>query len=74
MTGTAERESNVVRALDQLYEFEREPVSEDRLQPDGILRGLSRGACGGHGVRHRRDVRGVGVNAYDIFVGLRWAT
>mgnify|MGYP001170199338 FL=1 len=71
MTGTAERESNVVRALDQLYEFEREPVSEDRLQPGRHFAGLF---AGEHVAGTEFAIGAMfvawGVNAYDIFVGL----
>jgi len=59
------------QALDLLYEFEREPVTEDKLQPGRYFAGL----FAGEHVAGTEFVIGAlfvswGVNAYDIFVGL----
>ena len=60
-----------VEALDSLYEFEREPVTEDKLQPGRYFAGL----FAGEHVAGTEFVIGAtfvswGVNAFDIFVGL----
>lgn len=62
---------DVVKALDALYEFEREPVTEDRLQPGKYFAGL----FAGEHVAGTEFVIGFmfvmwGVTAFDIFVGL----
>ena len=65
------QQSAVVEALDKLYEFEREPVSEDQLQPGKYFAGLF---CGEH-VAGTEFVIGVlfvkwGAGVWDIFLGL----
>ena len=61
----------VVEALDKLYEFEREPVSEANLQPGRYFAGLFAGehVAGTEFVIGALFV-GWGASAYDIFVGL----
>lgn len=66
-----EKTIKAVEALDLLYEFEREPVSEDKLQPGRYFAGL----FAGEHVAGTEFVIGAtfvswGANAYDIFVGL----
>ncbi len=65
------KQIKAVEALDLLYEFEREPVSQDKLQPGRYFAGL----FAGEHVAGTEFVIGAlfvswGVNAYDIFVGL----
>jgi len=64
-------ESGVIRALDKLYEFEREPVSEDKLQPGRHFAGV----FAGEHVAGTEFVIGAlfvkwGASAFDIFTGL----
>ncbi len=66
-----EKVLKATEALDLLYEFEREPVTEDKLQPGRYFAGL----FAGEHVAGTEFVIGAlfvswGVNAYDIFVGL----
>jgi NCS1 family nucleobase:cation symporter-1 len=66
-----EHKSRAIEALDKLYEFEREPVSEDKLQPGRHFAGV----FAGEHVAGTEFVIGAlfvawGVTAYDIFVGL----
>lgn len=68
---SSESSLKVAQALDALYEFEREPVSEDRLQPGKYFAGL----FAGEHVAGTEFVIGFmfvawGVTAFDIFVGL----
>lgn len=65
------KQLKAVEALDLLYEFEREPVTENKLQPGRYFAGL----FAGEHVAGTEFVIGAlfvswGVNAYDIFVGL----
>ncbi|MCX8064846.1 MAG: nucleoside transporter [Candidatus Hydrogenedentes bacterium] len=65
------KQLKAVEALDLLYEFEREPVTEEKLQPGRYFAGL----FAGEHVAGTEFVIGAlfvswGVNAYDIFVGL----
>lgn len=65
------KQIKAVEALDLLYEFEREPVTPDKLQPGRYFAGL----FAGEHVAGTEFVIGAlfvswGVNAYDIFVGL----
>lgn len=60
-----------VKALDALYEFEREPVTKDKLQPGKYFAGL----FAGEHVAGTEFVIGAmfvqwGVTPFDIFVGL----
>jgi len=68
---SSEREVGVVDALDKLYEFEREPVSEDKLQPGRYFAGLF---AGEHVAGTEFTIGALfvawGFSAYDIFVGL----
>lgn len=64
-------ESGVINALDQLYEFEREPVSKEMLQPARHFAGL----FSGEHVAGTEFVIGAlfvkwGATAFDIFIGL----
>ena len=64
-------ESSVIKGLDLLYEFEREPVSEDKLQPGKHFAGV----YAGEHVAGTEFVIGAlfvawGATAFDIFVGL----
>lgn len=66
-----EKVIKATEALDLLYEFEREPVTNDKLQPGRYFAGL----FAGEHVAGTEFVIGAlfvswGVNAYDIFVGL----
>ncbi len=66
-----EHESSAIKALDKLYEFEHEPVSEDKLQQGKHFAGV----FAGEHVAGTEFVIGAlfvawGVNAFDIFVGL----
>ncbi len=61
----------VIEALDKLYEFEREPVSPDKLQPGRYFAGL----FAGEHVAATEFVIGAmfvkwGASVYDIFIGL----
>ena len=63
--------SSVIKGLDLLYEFEREPVSEDKLQPGKHFAGV----YAGEHVAGTEFVIGAlfvawGASAFDIFVGL----
>lgn len=65
------QEGGVVSALDKLYEFEREPVSENKLQPGRHFAGL----YAGEHVAGTEFVIGAlfvkwGATAHDIFLGL----
>jgi NCS1 family nucleobase:cation symporter-1 len=67
---SAEHEG-VIKSLDKLYEFEHEPVSQDKLQPGKYFAGL----LAGEHVAGTEFVIGAlfvawGVRTYDIFVGL----
>jgi len=66
-----EQESRVVEALDKLYEFEREPVSDDKLQPGRHFAGLFSGehVAGTEFVIGAMFVKW-GASPLDIFVGL----
>lgn len=59
------------RAMDQLYEFEREPVTPDKLQPGRYFAGLF---AGEHVAGTEFTIGALfvawGFSAYDIFVGL----
>ena len=62
--------SDVVHRLDALYEFEREPVTDDKLRP-----GLFRRLFAGEHVAATEFVIGAlfvsfGASARDVFVGL----
>jgi len=62
---------SIISSLDKLYEFEQEPVSENKLQPGRHFAGL----FAGEHVAGTEFVIGAmfvawGVRAYDIFVGL----
>lgn len=64
-------DTGVIEALDKLYEFEREPVSEDMLQPGRHFAGV----FAGEHVAGTEFVIGAlfvkwGAGAYDIFIGL----
>lgn len=66
-----EHAGSAVKALDALYEFEREPVTEDKLQPGKYFAGL----FAGEHVAGTEFVIGAmfvqwGVTPFDIFVGL----
>lgn len=66
-----ENESTAIKGLDALYEFEREPVSEDRLQSGKHFAGV----YAGEHVAGTEFVIGAlfvawGATAYNIFVGL----
>jgi cytosine permease len=63
--------SSAIKGLDSLYEFEREPVSENKLQPGKHFAGV----YAGEHVAGTEFVIGAmfvawGASAYDIFVGL----
>jgi cytosine permease len=63
--------SGAIKGLDSLYEFEREPVSENKLQPGKHFAGV----YAGEHVAGTEFVIGAmfvawGASAYDIFVGL----
>lgn len=64
-------ESSVVEALDKLYEFEREPVSETNLQPGRYFAGLF---AGEHVAGTEFTIGALfvawGFSAFDVFVGL----
>lgn len=65
------RAEGAVKALDALYEFEREPVTEEKLQPGKYFAGL----FAGEHVAGTEFVIGAmfvqwGVRPFDIFVGL----
>ncbi|UCG47449.1 MAG: hypothetical protein JSU94_18410 [Phycisphaerales bacterium] len=64
-------ESTVTKGLDKLYEFEREPVSQDKLQPGKHFAGVFAGehVAGTEFVIGALFV-GWGASTYDIFVGL----
>ena len=66
-----EHAGNAAKVLDALYEFEREPVSQDKLQPGRYFAGL----FAGEHVAGTEFVIGAmfvqwGVTPFDIFVGL----
>ncbi len=63
--------AGVVSGLDKLYEFDREPVSEDKLQPGKYFAGL----LAGEHVAGTEFVIGAsfvswGASPFDVFVGL----
>jgi len=63
--------STAIEALDKLYEFEREPVSPEKLQPGRYFAGL----FAGEHVAATEFVIGAmfvkwGASVYDIFIGL----
>jgi len=63
--------SSAIKGLDSLYEFEREPVSQDKLQPGKHFAGV----FAGEHVAGTEFVIGAlfvawGATAFDIFVGL----
>ncbi len=64
-------ESTAIKGLDKLYEFEREPVSQDKLQPGKHFAGVFAGehVAGTEFVIGALFV-GWGASTYDIFVGL----
>ncbi len=67
----SESHINATKNLDKLYEFERAPVTQDRLQPGRYFAGL----FAGEHVAGTEFVIGAtfvawGVNAYDVFIGL----
>lgn len=68
---SSEHESSVVQALDKLYEFEREPVSEDKLQPGRYFAALF---AGEHVAGTEFTIGALfvawGFSAFDVFVGL----
>jgi NCS1 family nucleobase:cation symporter-1 len=64
-------ESGAIKGMDSLYEFEREPVTKDKLQPGKHFAGV----FAGEHVAGTEFVIGAlfvtwGASAYDIFVGL----
>ncbi|MHC4484930.1 MAG: nucleoside transporter, partial [Planctomycetota bacterium] len=64
-------ESGAIKGMDLLYEFEREPVSEDKLQPGKHFAGV----FAGEHVAGTEFVIGAlfvawGASAFDVFVGL----
>ena len=66
-----QEQAGVIKSLDKLYEFEHEPVSQDKLQPGKYFAGL----LAGEHVAGTEFVIGAmfvawGVRTYDIFVGL----
>jgi len=66
-----DHKTRMIKALDGLYEFEREPVSADKLQPGRHFAGV----FAGEHVAGTEFVIGAlfvawGVTAFDIFVGL----
>ena len=67
----AQEHSQVTKSLDALYEFEREPVTEDRLQPGRHFAGLF---AGEHVAGTEFTIGALfvmwGVSALDVFVGL----
>jgi len=68
---TSQSESVAIKGMDALYEFEREPVSEDKLQPGKHFAGV----YAGEHVAGTEFVIGAlfvawGATAYNIFVGL----
>ena len=70
-TTLSEIKDSAIGKLDKLYEFEREPVSVDKLQPGRHFAGL----LAGEHVAGTEFVIGAlfvvwGVTAFDIFVGL----
>jgi len=67
----SDNKSGAIKAMDLLYEFEREPVSEDKLQPGKHFAGV----YAGEHVAGTEFVIGAlfvawGATAFDIFVGL----
>jgi cytosine permease len=67
----SESKDGVIKGLDKLYEFEREPVSQDKLQPGRHFAGV----FAGEHVAGTEFVIGAlfvtwGASAFDIFVGL----
>ncbi|MCP4638933.1 MAG: nucleoside transporter, partial [bacterium] len=67
----SQEEHAAVSGLDKLYEFDREPVSEDKLQPGKHFAGLLAGehVAGTEFVIGALFV-GWGASAFDVFVGL----
>ena len=67
----SDSESGAIKAMDLLYEFEREPVSDEKLQPGKHFAGV----YAGEHVAGTEFVIGAlfvawGATAFDIFVGL----
>ena len=67
----SESKDGAIKGLDALYEFEREPVSQDKLQPGRHFAGV----FAGEHVAGTEFVIGAlfvtwGASAYDMFVGL----
>jgi len=67
----SESKDGTIKGLDALYEFEREPVSQDKLQPGKHFAGV----FAGEHVAGTEFVIGAlfvtwGASAYDVFVGL----
>lgn len=68
---SADSESGAIKGMDLLYEFEREPVSENKLQPGKHFAGI----FAGEHVAGTEFVIGAlfvawGASAFDVFVGL----
>lgn len=67
----ASHDEGVLKTADQLYEFEREPVTKDKLQPGRYFAGLFSGE---HVAGTEFTIGALfvawGFSAYDIFVGL----
>jgi len=66
-----DHQSTAIKMLDKLYEFERQPVSKDKLQPGKHFAGV----FAGEHVAGTEFVIGAlfvawGVTAFDVFVGL----
>ncbi len=67
----SEAKSGILERLDQLYEFERQPVTEDKLQPGSY----SAGVFSGEHIAGTEFVIGAlfvsfGARAFDVLVGL----
>ena len=67
----AEAKPSVFQRLDALYEFDRQPVAEDKLQPGGYFAGV----FSGEHIAATEFVIGalfvsLGATAYDVLVGL----
>ena len=67
----SDHKSSAIQSLDKLYEFEHEPVSNDKLQPGKHFAGL----LAGEHVAGTEFVIGAlfvawGVRAVDVFIGL----
>jgi len=68
---SSEQETTAAESLDALYEFEREPVTEDRLQPGRHFAGMF---AGEHVAGTEFTIGALfvawGFSAFDVFVGL----